>query len=170
VWEFGSKSLKMWLCHTLMYVSQQFLSQNCHQSSAEYLKSECFTSIEYTHGKRIFVGANICFKILAANASIDFSPRRILEYSSEAIRPIYARSGPYAELRTSNLSSLGCILSYIIEYYALQWCILLLYVANIVYLRPTEMVEAQILARYSRTSSIYTRSSANIHGILASVT
>ena len=93
--------------------------------------------------------------------SIDFSPRRILEYLSEAIRPIYAQSGPYVELRTSNLSSLGCILSYIIEYYALRWCILLLYVANIVYLRPMEMVEAQILAQYSRISSIYTRSSAN---------
>jgi hypothetical protein len=108
--------------------------------------TECFTSIEYTRGKRIFAGTNIHFKILVANASIDFSPCRILEYSLEAIRPIYTQSGPYVELRTSNLSSHGCILSYIIEYYALRWCILLLYVASMVYLRPTEMVEAQILA------------------------
>ena len=38
-----------------------------------------------TLGKRIFVP-----EILVANASIDFLPRRILKYSSEAIRPIYA--------------------------------------------------------------------------------
>ena len=62
-------------------------------------------------GKQIFTPANIHFKILAANVSIDFSPHRILEYSSEAIRPIYAQSGSYVELRTSNLSSLGCVLS-----------------------------------------------------------
>ena len=59
---------------------------------------------------------------------------------------------------------IGCILPYIIEYYALQLCVLLLYVANIVYLRPTEMVEVQILARYSQISSIYSGSSAKLVG------
>jgi hypothetical protein len=32
---------------------------------------------ENTRGKQIFAGANICFKILVANASINFSPHRI---------------------------------------------------------------------------------------------
>ena len=56
------------------------------------------------------------FWILAANASIDFPERRILEHLSEAIWPIYARSGPYVELCTSNISSPGCIISYTVEY------------------------------------------------------
>ena len=72
--------------------------------------------VSNTRGKRIFAPTNIRFWILAANASIDFPERRIFEYSSEAIRPIYARYGPYVELRTSNLSSLVCILSYTVEY------------------------------------------------------
>src|ERR1700748_2139474 len=89
-------------------------------------ESECFTSIEYTRylrvdtrGKRIFAGANIRFGILVANASIDLAPRQILEYSSEAIRLKYVRYGPYIGLRTSNISSIGCILSYTVEYSAL---------------------------------------------------
>ena len=96
------------------------------------------------------------------NASIDFSPQPILKYLSEAIRPIYARPGPYIELCTPNLSSLRCILSYIIEYYALWWCILLLYAASIVYLRPTDMAEAQILARYSRVLHNHIHTNARI--------
>ena len=68
----------------------------------------CYTRIlaSNTRGKRIFAGTNIRFWILAANASIDSPERRIFEYLSEAIRPIYARYGPYVELCTSNLSSL----------------------------------------------------------------
>ena len=64
-----------------------------------------------TRGKRIFAGANTRFGDTRTSASIDFSPRPILEYSSEAIRPIYARSGPYVELCTSNILSPKCILS-----------------------------------------------------------
>jgi hypothetical protein len=75
---------------------------------------------EYTRGKRVFVGVNTRFKALAANASIDLRPRRILEYpheySSEAIRPKYTRYGPYFELCASNILSPGCILSYTFEY------------------------------------------------------
>jgi hypothetical protein len=67
----------------------------CH---SKVIYTECFTSGEYTR-----------FKILAANASIDLWPQRIFEYLSEAIRLKYARPRPYVELRTSNLSSLGCI-------------------------------------------------------------
>src|ERR1700733_7661748 len=80
----------------------------------EYRYTRILASI--TRGKRIFVPANIRFWILVANASIDFPERRILEYSSEAIWPIYARSGPYVELRALNIFSPRCILSYTVEY------------------------------------------------------
>src|ERR1700742_2494084 len=99
------------ICYYFSYINLLGIPlPRCSQDSI----AECFTSIEYTRYSRV----HICFGILVANASIDLTPRRILEYLSEAIRLKYVRYGPYIGLQTSNISSIGFILSYTVEYYA----------------------------------------------------
>ena len=150
-------SISLWDVHRLVF-------RELH----EYQHTRILTS--YSRGGRVFAGANICFWILVANASIDFPERQIFEYFLGAIRLIYTWFGSYIELCTSNLSSLGCILSYTGP--------LLMYItplrSNLVYLRPRETVEAQILDWYSRISNTrifvgysrvlhnHTRTNANI--------